>query len=141
MEKKLSDACFRLESKILTITLVQRKTDITAAISEGISQERLVFQEGCPYPAMVIFEGCPSFSRDGRIHFMTEGIRGIKALALVADNSVKQTLSAFLVNKKKTAIPCRIFIDEGSAIRWLRRKLPNNTLLQSIHTLQTVSTL
>lgn len=83
--------------------------------------ERQDFTEGFSYPAIARTEKNLTIDKLAREYFRSnEGIRGLKAMAMVQDKTFTQIIINFLLRFYKAPIPMNVFTNEEDAEKWIK---------------------
>lgn len=91
-------------------------------IARSIVEYRLAFTKGTPMPIMILNQGVSSIDKKARDFFSSaEGIKGLKAAALVLKTPFGSFLANFLISVTKPAMPAKIFSTEEAAMQWLKK--------------------
>lgn len=112
-----------LTDGILTAVFKKGSTiDITTA--REVVRTRLRFTGDENYPTIIKGGLGISFTKEARDFLSSdEGVQGIAAAALIADNFLTSTLANFFlkVTVQKPKVPTRIFKNEEKALEWLNQ--------------------
>lgn len=111
----------KLEDDLLYFTYFDDViVDLEAA--KIILRDRLAFQKGRAYPALVDVRKVKYWTKEAREYQSTEqNHEGIKAFAMHIDSHIQKTVIKFYLffNKPKTPTDC--FLDREKALEWLRK--------------------
>jgi hypothetical protein len=71
-------------------------------------------------PALIFNQGVISMDKEARQFLSSaDGIKGLKAAAIILDSPFGSFLGNFFLAVNKTSMPVRIFSSAGSAAKWL----------------------
>lgn len=106
---------------------------ITLPIAREIIQTRKDFTEGRPYPALIYNQGVISMDKAAR-EFMSseEGIKGLKAAAIILDSPFGSFLGNFFLMVNKTSLPVKIFTTVAPALKWLSQFIMDYTNMNGL---------
>lgn len=94
------------------------KIDLDAA--RIILKERLEFTENKDVPVLVVDSGIVSMDKSARDFLSSnEGIKGIRASALISQSKVNSMLVNFIIKISRPNLPVKVFTDRAEAISWL----------------------
>jgi hypothetical protein len=95
---------------------------VNLQIAQSIVEYRLAFTKNKSMPIMILNQGVASIDKKARDFFSSaEGIRGLKAAALVLKTPFGSFLANFLISVTKPAMPAKIFSTEEAAMLWLKK--------------------
>jgi hypothetical protein len=93
---------------------------INLSIAREIVQSRLAFTDNKTLPALIFNQGVISMDKEARQFLSSaDGIKGLKAAAIILDSPFGSFLGNFFLAVNKTSMPVRIFTNAGSASKWL----------------------
>jgi hypothetical protein len=94
------------------------RIDLDAA--KTILKERLTFTDGKDVPVLVIDSGLVSMDKSARDYLSSnEGIKGIRASALISHSKVNSMLVNFVIKISRPNLPVKVFTDREEAMEWL----------------------
>jgi len=94
------------------------KIDLQAA--KQILQERINFTEEKSIPVLVIDSGLVSMDKQARDFLSSEeGIKGIKASAIISNSKVNSMLVNFVLLISRPNLPVKMFTNYNDAMAWL----------------------
>ena len=97
---------------------------ITLPIAKEIVASRLIFTSNTDMPALILNQGVVSMDKDARDFLSSkEGVRGLKAGAIVLDSPFASFLGNFFIKISKPKIPAKIFANKEDALKWLEQYL------------------
>jgi hypothetical protein len=97
---------------------------ITLPIAKEIVSVRLVFTNNTDLPALILNQGVVSMDKDARDFLSSkEGVKGLKAGAIVLDSPFSSFLGNFFIRISKPKIPAKIFTNKEDALIWLEQFL------------------
>ena len=74
------------------------------------------------FPLLIDARGIKSMEREARTFFTTNGrTTNTLAFAIIIDSSVSKAVGNFFMAISKPGIPTKLFLDEQSALEWLRK--------------------
>lgn len=112
---------FKMKENIL-IASYKKGLKITLPIAKEIVRARLSFTNEQNLPVMILNQGVVSIEKEARDFLSSnEGIKGVKAAAIVLKTPFGSFLANFLISVTKPAIPAKIFSTEEAAMQWLRK--------------------
>jgi hypothetical protein len=112
---------FEIKESIL-IASYKKGLKINLDIAKEIVNRRLVFTNQQTVPVMILNQGVVSIEKEARDFLSsTDGIRGVKAAAIVLKTPFGSFLGNFLISVTKPAIPAKIFSTEEAAMQWLKK--------------------
>jgi hypothetical protein len=95
---------------------------LTFAMAKEIVKARLEFTGPEPVVGLIFNEGVKSLDKKARDYLASdEGIKGLKAVAYVLDNSFSSFLANFFIAVGKAKLPIRVFSKRDAAMKWLGR--------------------
>jgi len=98
---------------------------INLSIAREIVQSRLAFTNNKKLPALIFNQGVISMDKEARQFLSSaDGIKGLKAAAIILDSPFGSFLGNFFLAVNKTSMPVRIFTNAGSASKWLAQFIP-----------------
>ncbi|MBN4062187.1 MAG: STAS/SEC14 domain-containing protein [Flavobacteriales bacterium] len=124
MEKKVLDTKWvRLELKDGILLGTYKSGPISLEGAKEIVRDRLEFTEGKAYPALINDVGLIGMERDAREYLSNEGVKGLKAGALVTNSVFSTYFANFFIRVTivKPKIPARLFTNEDKALKWLQQ--------------------
>lgn len=78
--------------------------------------------EGRIYPLLVNLKEINSISKEARDHFsMQNRTPGVSAIAMLIKSPVSRIIGNFFLGINKSAVPTKLFTDEGKALAWLKQ--------------------
>lgn len=93
---------------------------ITLPIAKSIVESRLKFTNNKDMPALVYNQGVVSMDKLARDYLSSaEGVKGIKAGAIILDSPFTSLLSNFFIKVNKPKIPAKTFTSKEAALKWL----------------------
>lgn len=93
---------------------------IDLASAKTILQERLEFTKGKSVPVLVIDSGLVSMDKNARDFLSSnEGIKGIRASALISTSIVNSMLVNFILKISRPELPVKVFTKRDEAMNWL----------------------
>ena len=97
---------------------------ITLPIAKEIVIMRLIFTNNTDLPALILNQGVISMDKEARDFLSSkEGIKGLKAGAIVLDSPFSSFLGNFFIKISKPKIPAKIFSNKEDALKWLEKYL------------------
>ena len=109
---------YEIKNGILFSTLINEIV-IDMAAAEVIVRERLELCDGKNYPSLFEFDKFKNADKNVRNYMNTEGLKGIKAGAILTTSLMVKTFMNFYLSVYKPAIPSKVFSDREKAITWL----------------------
>ena len=109
---------YEIKNGILFTTLIQ-EIIIDMAAAEVIVRERLELCDGKNYPSLFEFDKFKHADKKVRNYMNTEGLKGIKAGAILTTSLMVKTFMNFYLDISKPDIPAKVFSDREKAITWL----------------------
>ncbi len=121
MNRELDTDYVHLEIKDgILVGIYKKGLKINLSIAREIVQSRLAFTENKIFPALIYNQGVISMDKEARQFLSSpEGIKGLKAAAIILDSPFGSFLGNFFLSVNKTSMPVRIFSKTGSASKWL----------------------
>jgi len=93
---------------------------ITEEIARKCFKDRVRFQQGKEYPAVIFVDGAISVDKPSRDFFVSaENMEGITRLALLYSTPVSRSIINFLKFKIERNVNIGIFDNYDKAIKWL----------------------
>lgn len=83
-------------------------------------ESRINFSKGISYPLLIDMKGVRSFTKEAREYAGKEGIKLVKAGALVVDSALTKMLVNLFLLINKPNVPTKLFTDENEAKEWLQ---------------------
>ncbi|GAC1387155.1 MAG: hypothetical protein NVSMB45_16850 [Ginsengibacter sp.] len=123
MEKKLATASVDLKiNEGILIGTYKKGLRINLIMAKEIVQNRLIFTKNKTLPALIYNQGVISMDREAREYLSSaEGIRGLKAAAIILDSPFGSFLGNFFLSVNKTKLPVKIFSSSNRAVKWLKQ--------------------
>ena len=88
-----------------------------------IVEDRLLFQEGEPFPVLCDIRGIREVDKSARDYLAIEGSLLVKAVAFIIEPPMSETLSKFYIRTSNPPIPVELFNDNSGALDFLNRFL------------------
>lgn len=108
----------------ILVGIYKKGLKINLSIAREIVQARLAFTENKTLPAIIYNQGVISMDKEARQFLSSaDGIKGLKAAAIILDSPFGSFLGNFFLAVNKTSMPVRIFSNIGSASKWLAQFL------------------
>ncbi|HWJ92371.1 MAG TPA: hypothetical protein VNR87_14745 [Flavisolibacter sp.] len=93
---------------------------INLDIAKEIVEARIRFSDKKSYPVLINSQGVVSMDKAARDYFSSEqGIRGLKAAAIVVNSPFSSFLGNFFLWVNRTRLPVKIFTNHQAAFEWL----------------------
>jgi|SRR2546423_13159933 hypothetical protein len=123
MDKELDTAHVHLLIKDgILIGTYKKGLKINLQIAKEIVETRIGFTNNKLMPALIYNQGVISMDKGAREYFSSdEGVRGLKAAAIILDSPFASFLGNFFVFVNKTKMPVRIFSSTPTALKWLKK--------------------
>jgi hypothetical protein len=111
---------FEIKESIL-VASYKKGLKINLPIAEEIVKARLIFTNERNIPVMILNQGVVSIEKKARDFLSSKnGIKGVKAAAIVLKTPFGSFLGNFLISVTKPSMPAKIFSTEEAAMRWLK---------------------
>lgn len=114
----------RLELRDGILFGTYKKGPVTLEMAKEVITNRLNFTNHLDVPILINDSGLTSIDKDARAYLSSdEGVRGLKAGALVTNSIFGRHLANFFIKISviKPKIPTRLFSTEAEAIEWLKQ--------------------
>jgi hypothetical protein len=112
---------FEMDNNILVATY-KKASKINLEIAKTIVEARLNFTERKELPVLVYNQGVVSMDKLARDFLSsTEGVKGLKAGAIILDSPFTSLLSNFFIKVSKPKIPAKTFTNKTAALKWLKQ--------------------
>ena len=93
---------------------------INLEVAQLIVADRLYFQNERAYPILCDIRGVTGIDKAGRDYSANYGSTLTKAVALLCDELVLNTIGLFYLNVNKPSSPTQVFMDETAALHYLK---------------------
>ena len=122
MEKKVYETELFLCEIIDGVAFFKFKINEALTLENSIKmvKDRLDFFEGKEYPILIELQNVKYASKEARIYMNTEGLRGMKAGALISESVTAKIFFNLFLSFGNLPIPAKVFINKEDAIKWLR---------------------
>jgi hypothetical protein len=97
------------------------EAEMSIEVAEACVQKRIAFSEGISYPCLFDITHIKPVNKEVREYFATEGAKLIKAGAIITKSLFTKMLANIFLSINKPQIPIKLFSDEASAIKWLKK--------------------
>jgi hypothetical protein len=112
---------FEIKENIL-VASYKTGLKINLAIAMEIVKARLAFTNNQNIPVMILNQGIVSIEKEARDFLSSKnGIKGVKAAAIVLKTPFGSFLGNFLISVTRPAMPAKIFSTEEAAMQWLKK--------------------
>ncbi|RDY57827.1 hypothetical protein [Flagellimonas nanhaiensis] len=88
-----------------------------------IVEDRLLFQEGDPFPVLCDIRGVREVDKSARDYLAMEGSLLIKAVAFIVEPPLSEILSKFYLKTSNPPIPTELFTENSEAMNFLNKYL------------------
>jgi hypothetical protein len=122
MERVLDSPYIHLKIKDgILIGTYKKDLKINLDIAREIVNTRLTFTDQKNLPAIIFNQGVISMDKAAREFLSSsEGIKGLKAAAIIVDSPFSSFLGNFFLTVNKTALPVKLFSNAQRALKWLQ---------------------
>ena len=111
----------------ILIGIYKKGLKINLPIAREIVRSRLAFTANRKFPALIFNQGVISMDKEARQFLSSEdGIKGLKAAAIVLDSPFGSFLGNFFLAVNKTSLPVKIFANQAKAKKWLLQFIPSS---------------
>jgi hypothetical protein len=108
----------------ILIATYKKGLNIDLKMAQRIIRSRLDFTEGRTLPVLIRNQGVITINKEAREHLSSvEGTTGLSAAAIILNSPFEFVLGVFFVKVNGSAIPSKVFSDEASAMKWLKKFL------------------
>ena len=111
-----------IDENDICITLVKPNAviELEDAVQNSDSVKKL--SDGKIYPMLVNLKEIKSISKEARDHFSMQGrTPGVTAIGMLIKSPVSSIIGNFFLGLNKSAVPTKLFTNEGKAIAWLKQ--------------------
>ncbi len=115
-------AKFWIEKDILYF-VYKNGISIDQSVAMRVVEDRLLLQKGQEFLILCDMRGVKSVSKSARNYLAIEGSTLIKAVALLVNNPLTNTISGFYVKTSNPAITTQIFTEEYGALNFLNNHI------------------
>jgi hypothetical protein len=108
----------------ILIATYKKGLNIDLKMAERIIRSRLDFTEGRKLPVLIRNQGVITINKEAREYLSSvEGTTGLSAAAIILNSPFEFVLGVFFVKVNGSSIPSKVFSDEASAMKWLKKFL------------------
>jgi hypothetical protein len=108
----------------ILIATYKKGLNIDLKMAERIIRSRLDFTEGRKLPVLIRNQGVITINKEAREYLSSvEGTTGLSAAAIILNSPFEFVLGVFFVKVNGSLIPSKVFSDEASAMKWLKKFL------------------
>lgn len=94
--------------------------ELQDALENSASVKKL--SDGKVYPMLVNLKEIKTISKEARDHFSMQGrTPGVSAIGLLIKSPVSSIIGNFFLGMNKSAVPTKLFTNEGKAKNWLKQ--------------------
>ncbi|MDD7888265.1 hypothetical protein [Flavivirga sp. 57AJ16] len=111
-------AKFWIEKDILYF-VYKKGVSIDLPLAMKVVEDRLLLQQGKSFLILCDMRGVKSIDKSARDYLAIEGSALIKAVALLVNNPLTNTISGFYIKTSNPAITTQIFTEEKEALKFL----------------------
>lgn len=94
-------------------------TIVTLTVARKVVADRIRFQNEISYPVLCDIRGIVESNKAGRDYLAQSGSVLTKAVAILSNQMISQTMSSFYLKVNKPIVPTSYFTDEQSALAFL----------------------
>tara|TARA_R110001583_G_scaffold192614_1_gene359338 strand:- start:51774 stop:52163 length:390 start_codon:yes stop_codon:yes gene_type:complete len=96
------------------------KTTISLKVAKRVVADRILLQNGKPYPVLCDIRGIIDSEKAGRDYLAQSGSLLITAAALIIHEQVSLTISNFYLHISKPTVPTKLFTTRQEALIYLK---------------------
>ncbi len=111
-------AKFWIEKGILYF-VYKNGISIDLSVATKVVEDRLLLQQGKAYLIFCDMRGVKSINKSARDYLAIEGSVLIKAVALLVNNPLTNTISGFYIKTSNPTITTQVFTEEEDALKFL----------------------
>lgn len=123
MNNPIVNSRYLIYKKERSIMLLTYKKDLAVDLdtAKNIVKERLKIYDGRDYPTLVDIRYAKLFTKEARDYFAIEGVKGMKALAIVTGGYLTVVTANLFITFSKPLVPTRAFRTQEAALKWLQQ--------------------